>query len=76
MINLGQPGNVTANDFQSAVDRHVNSGRKDWIHRDIHSFVIETFAIRFTVPHRELVIEKIIDLIRQYCFPPRPHGYK
>ena len=63
------PGNVTANDVQSAVDRHINSGRKDRIHRDIHSFVAETFAIRFTVPQRDLVLEKIIDLIRQYCVP-------
>ncbi len=62
-------GNVTANDVQSAVDRHVNSGRRDRIHRDIQSFVTETFAIRFTVPQRDLVLEKIIDLIRQYCVP-------
>jgi len=62
-------GNVTANDVQSAVDRHVNSGRRDRIHRDIQSFVTETFAIRFTVPQRDLVLEKIVDLIRQYCVP-------
>jgi len=62
-------GNVTANDVRSAVDRHVNSGRRDRIHRDIQSFVTETFAIRFTVPQRDLVLEKIIDLIRQYCVP-------
>jgi len=62
-------GSVSANDVQSAVDRHVNSGRRDRIHRDIHSFVTETFAIRFTVPQRDLVLEKIIDLIRQYCVP-------
>ena len=62
-------GNVTTNDVQSAVDRHVNSGRRDRIHRDIQSFVTETFAIRFTVPQRDLVLEKIIDLIRQYCVP-------
>jgi hypothetical protein len=62
-------GNVTGNDVRSAVDRHVNSGRRDRIHRDIQSFVTETFAIRFTVPQRDLVLEKIIDLIRQYCVP-------
>ena len=27
----------------------------------------ETFAIRFSVPQKNLVLEKIIDLIRQYC---------
>jgi len=62
-------GNVTANDVQSAVDRHVNSGRRDRIHQDIQSFVTATFAIRFTVPQRDLVLEKIIDLIREYCVP-------
>jgi len=62
-------GNVTANDVQSTVDRHANSGHRDRIHRDIQSFVTETFAIRFTVPQRDLVLEKIIDLIRQFCVP-------
>ena len=63
-------GNVSASDVQSATDRHIRSGRRDRIHRDIGSFVTETFAIRFTVPQRDLVLEKIIDLIRQYCVPP------
>ncbi len=62
-------GGVSANDAQTAMDRHVSSGRRDRIHRDIHSFVTETFAIRFNVPQRDLVLEKIIDLIRQYCVP-------
>jgi hypothetical protein len=62
-------GNVTGNIVQSAIDRHVDSGRRDRIHRDIHSFVTETFAIRFTVPQRDLVLEKIIDLIWHYCVP-------
>ena len=61
--------NVSASDVQSATDRHVRSGRRDRIHRDISSFVSETFAIRFTVPQRDLILEKIIDLIRQYCVP-------
>ena len=68
------PGNVSSNDVQLAMERHVNSGRRDRIHRDIQSFVTETFAIRFTVPQRDLVLEKIIDLIRQYCVPPSMGG--
>ena len=68
------PGNVSSTDIRLAIDRHVNSGRKDRIHRDIQSFVTETFAIRFTVPQRDLVLEKIIDLIRQYCVPPSMGG--
>ena len=63
-------GNVSASDVQSVTDRHIRSGRRDRIHRDISSFVTETFAIRFTVPQRDLVLEKIIDLIRQYTAPP------
>ena len=61
--------NVSNNDAQMAMDRHIRSGRRDRIHRDIHSIVTETFAIRFNVPQRDLVLEKIIDLIRQYCVP-------
>ena len=61
--------NVSNNDAQVAMERHIRSGRKDRIHRDIHSFVTETLAIRFNVPQRDLVLEKIVDLIRQYCVP-------
>ena len=60
---------VSANDVQLAVDRHVNLGRRDRVHQEIRAFVTETFAIRFTVPQRDLVLEKIIDLIRQNCVP-------
>jgi hypothetical protein len=61
--------NVSTNDAQMAMDRHINSGRRDRIHHDIYSFVTETFAIRFSVPQRDLVSDKIVDLIRQYCVP-------
>jgi hypothetical protein len=62
-------GRVSVNEAQVAVDRHVSSGRRDRIHGDINGFVTETFAIRFTVTQRDLVLEKIIDLIRRYCVP-------
>jgi hypothetical protein len=62
-------GRVSVNKAQAAMDRHVSSGRRDMIHGDINSFVTETFAIGFTVPQRDLVLEKIIDLIRTYCVP-------
>ncbi|KAH9998788.1 hypothetical protein BJV77DRAFT_1064755 [Russula vinacea] len=62
-------GNVTENAAQKATGIHVRSGLRDSIHRDIRSFVMETFGIRFTVPQKDLVLEKIIDLIRQYCAP-------
>jgi hypothetical protein len=61
--------NVSVNDVQKAMDRHVRSGRRDRIHRDISNFVAETFESRFTVTERDLVLEKVIDLIRQHCVP-------
>ena len=65
-ISRTAAGNVSANVVQWFVDRHVNSGRRDTIHRHIRNFITETYAIRFTVPQRDLVLEKIIDLIWQY----------
>ena len=67
-------GNVSASDVRSAADRHVISGRRDRIHQEIQNFVFETFVIRFTTPQRDLVLEKIIDLIRQYCITPSIGG--
>ncbi|KAI0285610.1 hypothetical protein BC826DRAFT_1189613 [Russula brevipes] len=67
-------GNVSLNHVRSAVDRHVRSGRRDRIHQDIRSFVTETYSIRFKDLQRDLALEKIIDLIRQYCAPPSARG--
>ena len=60
--------NVTENAVLKVMDTHVRSGRRGNIHRDIRSFVTETFSIRFA-SGKDLVIEKIIYLIRQYCAP-------
>jgi len=60
-------GNVSASDIQPAVDGHVRSGCRDRIHQEIRSFVTETFAIGFSVPQRDLILERITELIRQYC---------
>ena len=62
--------NVTENAALKVMGTHVRSGRRDSIHQDIRSFVTETFSIRFALPERDLVLEKIIHLIRQYCAPP------
>jgi hypothetical protein len=61
-------GNVTENAGLKSMVTHVISGRKDSIHRDIRSFVTETFSIRFA-SERDLAFEKIIHLIGQYCAP-------
>ena len=63
-------GSVTDSVALKVTNSHIRSGRRDSIHRDIRSFVTETFAIRFAVPQKDLVLEKIVDLIRQYCAPP------
>ena len=52
---------------QDVTSDHVNSGRRDSIHRDIRSFVTGAFAVRFAVPQQDLVLEKIIELIKKYC---------
>jgi len=63
-------GNVSADDAQLAVDRHVSSGSRDRIHEDIRNFVAE---IRAMDPQSDHVLEKIIDLIWQYCIPRYSH---
>jgi hypothetical protein len=65
-------GRVSNDEAQMAMDRHLSSGRRDRIHRNIIDFVTEMSEIRFTVPQRDLVLEKIIDLIWRHCVPPSP----
>jgi hypothetical protein len=64
-------GSVSDNDVQTAMDTHASSGRRDRIHQDIRSFVTETFALRFMVSKKDLVLEKMDDLIRHYCASSR-----
>jgi hypothetical protein len=63
-------GIVSPVGVRSAMDRHVRSGRRGRIHQDIRSFVTQTYSFRFNDPQGDLALEKIIDLIRQYCVPP------
>lgn len=65
-------GNAMKHTAQKVTADHVRSGRRDSIHWEIRRFVTETFPIRFDIPQdgtpqKDLVLEKIIDLIRQYC---------
>jgi hypothetical protein len=71
-INKAGIRDVTDNDALDVINEHVGSGRRDSIHRDIDNFVAETYARRFD-RERDLVLEKIVDLIRQYC--DLPSGY-
>ena len=61
--------NTMENIAQEVMGNHIRSGRRDNIHWDIRSFVEETFPIRFSL-QKDSVLEKIIDLIRQYCIHP------
>ena len=61
-------GNVTEDAALKVMGTHIRSGRRDRIHRDIRSFT--TFVIKSPVrpvPQKDLVLEKVIDLIKQYC---------
>ena len=56
------------------LDRHEKSGRRDVIHRDVRSFITEAFSLRSSVPGKDLVLERIIDLIKQHCVPTSVSG--
>ena len=61
--------NVTEGATLMVMETYVRSSRRDSIHEEIRSFVTETFSNRFD-SDKDLVLEKIIELIRQYCSPP------
>jgi hypothetical protein len=67
-------GDMSSKYALQVLDRHEKSGRREAIHRDIRSFIAEAFAIRFSVPGKDLVLERIIDLIKQYCVPTSISG--
>jgi hypothetical protein len=60
-------GVISPEDVRLVVNRHVSSGKKDKIHRKIRRFVTETFAARFSVHQKDWILEKIIDLIQEFC---------
>jgi hypothetical protein len=61
---------VSASKVHEAMDHHLRSRLREEIHQDIRSFVTEQAS--FIYRGKDLVMEKIIDLIRQYC-EPRPN---
>ena len=74
-ISRTTAGHVSSIDALAALDRHVEQGWRDEIHQDIYRFVIETFMTSSNaVPQRDLVLEKIIALIQQYCPTPFPEA--
>ena len=66
---------ITTIDALAAIDRHIEQGWRDKIHQDIRRFVAETFVTSGnTGAQRDLVLEKIMALIQQYCPPPFPEA--
>jgi hypothetical protein len=64
-------GSVSDEDIQTAINKHASSDCRDRIHRDIRNFVTEAFTSRFKVSKKDMVLEKIDDLIRHYCVSSR-----
>ena len=69
-ISKTAAGSVTENAALKAMNSYIKSSRRNSVHQDIRSFVTDKFPIRFATPQKDLVLEKIIDLIGQYCVPP------
>jgi len=58
---------VSASKVHEAMDYHLQSRLRGQIHQDIRSFVTEQASLIYR--GNDLVMEKIIDLIRQSCVP-------
>jgi len=54
---------LTTEDVKSAMNKHVDSGRRDRTHQDIHAFVAQTVASQITEGEGDLVMNKITGLI-------------
>ncbi|KAN0135836.1 hypothetical protein V8E53_006288 [Lactarius tabidus] len=67
-------GNISQENVQLVIDWHVRSGKKDKIHRKIRGFVGEAFDIGFSARHQDLILERIIDLIQEFCVPDTVNG--
>ena len=61
-------GDISRENVRLVFERFVGSGHKDKIHH-IRGFVTEAFAIRGSVPNKDLILERIIDLIQEFCLP-------
>jgi hypothetical protein len=62
------PGNVSPSDVQSAMNNFACSSPKTSIHAEICSFI--GMLHRFEFQDNDVVMTKIIDLIRRNCDPP------
>jgi hypothetical protein len=66
-ISKTTASNVTDDDALEVMNKHVRSDHRNNLHWEIRGFVTETFPNRFSNPTKDLFLEKIVELIRQYC---------
>ncbi|KAN0118381.1 hypothetical protein V8E52_005357 [Russula decolorans] len=66
-ISKTATSNVTDDDALEVMNNHVRSDHRNNIHQEIRSFVTATFPKRFSDPTKDLFLEKIVELIREYC---------
>ena len=62
-------GNISSENVRLVVNSHISSGKKNKIHHEIRRFVTVAFAARFSGLQKDLILEKIIDLIQKFCVP-------
>ena len=67
-------GEISQENVQLVIDGHVRSGKKDKIHREIRGFVTQAFALGFSARKQDLILERIIDLIQEFCVPDTVTG--
>jgi hypothetical protein len=67
-------GDIFQETVQLVIDWHVRSGKKDNIHREIRGFVREAFDIGFSARQQDLILDRIIDLIQEFCVPDTVTG--
>jgi len=66
-------GDVSPGSLQLAIKDLVTSGLKAKIHAEIRNFVGVTSA--FTYYGHDLIMERVIDLITQFCVLPPSNGH-
>ena len=61
-ISKTAASNVTDDDALEVMNKHVRSDHSNSVHREIRSFVTETFSKRFSDPTKDLFLDKIVEL--------------
>jgi succinyl-CoA synthetase beta subunit len=60
-------GNVSRESVQLVIDWFVSSRKRAKIHCNIRGFVTQAFAVRYSVSQKDIILERIIDLIQEFC---------